>query len=441
MLKPTLALLLACALTLPARAQQPPDARALLQKVTETYRGLNSYRFEGVMSITVGGGGSIPQSFEVPLLVAAERSGRARVDVRNPQMGMTLVSDGKQLVTFLPSLKQYTRKPAEAPLDSAGALRSPPGSPLARYFQMLDGLKSAEIVDDAPVTVGGRTAPCWVVRCDVTPPQALAADSSARAVATFWVDKSRSLVLHDSTTVSMRHPVTGAQMAMDQVTSFSLGEVNGALPDSLFVFAAPAEAQEVQAFSMPGQQQAESELVGQKAPPFTLTDTQGRSVSLAAYKGRVVVLDFWATWCNPCRIEMPRVEKLHQELKNKGLVVMGINVAESPDLVKRFLSRTPYSFRILLDRTGMIGAKYKADAIPTLVVVGKDGLIKSYFRGVTEENRLRQVVSEAMAAAGPSATGARPARRAGSASKSAPTGATKSAAPAPAKAAAPKPKP
>ena len=428
MLKPTLALLLACALILPARAEQPTDARALLQKVTEAYRGLNSYHFEGVISITVGGGGGIPQSFEVPLLAAAERSGRVRVDVRNPQMGMMLVSDGKQIVTFLPSLKQYTRKPAEAPLDSAGAMRSPQGSPLARYFQMLDGLKSAEIVGDAPVTVGGRTSDCWVVRCDITPPQALAADSSARAVATFWVDKSRSLVLHDSTTVSMRHPATGAQMAMDQVTSFSLGEVNGTLPDSLFIFAAPAEAQEVQAFSMPGQQQAESELVGTKAPPFTLKDTQGRTVSLAAYKGRVVVLDFWATWCNPCRIEMPRVEKLHQELKSKGLVVLGVNVAESPDLVKRFLSKTPYSFRILLDRTGEIGAKYKADAIPTLAVVDKDGLIKSYFRGVTEENRLRQAVSAAMAAAGPPV---RPARRATPAAKSAAPAAPKNAAAAP----------
>jgi thiol-disulfide isomerase/thioredoxin len=431
MLKPTLALLLACALTLPARAEQPPDARALLQKVSETYRGLNSYRFEGVMSITVGGGGGIPQSFEVPLLVAAERSGRVRVDVRNPQMGMMLVSDGKQIVTFLPSLKQYTRKPAESPLDSAGALRSPQGSPLARYFQMLDGLKSAQIAGDAPITVGGKTSDCWVVRCDVTPPQALAADSSARAVATFWVDKSRSLVLHDSTTVSMRHPATGEQMAMDQVTGFSLGEVNGALPDSLFLFAAPAEAQEVQAFSMPGQQQAESELVGKKAPPFTLTDTQGRSVSLAAYKGRVVVLDFWATWCNPCRIEMPRVEKLHQELKSKGLVVLGVNYAESPELVKRFLAKTPYSFRILLDRKGEIGNKYRADAIPTLVVVGRDGLIKSYFRGVTEESRLRQAVADAMSEKGPATAGTRPARRATPAPKTAAPAAPKNAAAAP----------
>ncbi|HVP15298.1 MAG TPA: redoxin domain-containing protein [Terriglobales bacterium] len=408
MLKPTLAALLALTLAAPTRAAQPPDPQALLQKVTDTYRGLNSYHFEGGMSVVASATGQVLQSFTVPFTVAADRSGRSRVDLHEPQMGMTLVSDGKETVTYLPGLKQYMRKPAESTVDSAGHMRPLQGSPIARYFGVFDDVKSARVVGSAPVAVGAASFDCWRVRCDVTPPRALSADTSARAVTTVWVDKTRSLVLEDSTTVTMKHPATGAQVTMDQVTRFDVGEVNGTLPDSLFAFTPPADTKEVPAFSSAAQQEFVSELVGQKAPAFTLKDTKGQTVSLAAYRGRVVVLDFWATWCSPCRFEMPRIEKLHQELKSKGLVVMGVNTGESANVVKNFLAKNPYSFRILLDETGEVGGgKYKAEAIPTLVVVGKDGRIHSYFRGVTDEDRLRDAVSEAMSAPAPAGTGKR----------------------------------
>jgi peroxiredoxin/outer membrane lipoprotein-sorting protein len=395
--KPTLALLLLIALVTPVRAEQAPDASALLQKVSDTYHALSSYQFEGVMRITVNSG-AMSQNLEVPVVAVAERSGRLRLEIRHPQMGMSLVADGKQSVKYLAQLNQYTKQAFQAPnADSIGGMLPPPqGSPLTRYFDLLQGLKGAQITGAESIEIGGQPNDCWVVRCDVTPPQALAADSAARAVGTFWVDQARSLVLRDSTSIQMRNPANGEPMQMVQITDFSVGRVNEPLPDSVFAFVAPEGAKEVTTFGAQGAPQAESELVGKKAPPFTLTGVKGSSVSLSKYRGRVVVLDFWASWCGPCRVEMPRVQKIYQDLKGKGLVVFGINLLEDAATVKAYLAKNPsYTFPILLDKTGKVSGDYKADAIPTLVVIGKDGLIKSYFRGVREESVLREAIAKA----------------------------------------------
>ena len=393
MLMPILAALLVLTIAGPVRAEPAPDARALLQQVSEAYRALTSYHFEGLMSIRMSG--AVEQSLDVPLVLAADRAGRSRLDIHNLQMGGLSVSDGKQTSIYVYSLNQYTQKPAEAVPDSAGMPRPPQNSPLMRYFDLPQGLKSADITGEQSVTIDGAPADCWVVRCDMTPPQALAADSTARATATFWVEKARALVLRDSVSISLRNPATGANMVMDQVIRFALGRVNETLPDSLFAFAPPAGATQVQAFGPQASAETPSPLVGKPAPPFTLKGVKGSTVSLASYKGKVVLLDFWATWCRPCRIEMPRVEALYKEFKARGLVVFGIDYAEDPATVKAFLAKNPYTIPILLDVKGDAGRLYQAEGIPTLVVIGKDGRISSYFTGVREESALREALAKA----------------------------------------------
>jgi peroxiredoxin/outer membrane lipoprotein-sorting protein len=393
MLKSALAALLALTLAGPVRAEPAPDAQALLQKVSDAYRALASYYFEGVMSIRMSGG--MEQSLDVPLVLAADRAGRLRVDLHDLQVGGLAVSDGRQTSTYLYSLKQYTQKPVEAMPDSSGMPRPSQNSPLSRYFDLLQGLKAAEITGEQQLTLGGAPADCWVVRCDMTPPQALAADSSARATATFWVEKARALVLRDSTSIRRRNPTTGEDMVMDQVTSFALGRLNETLPDSLFAFVPPEGATLVQTFGPQAGAETPSPLVGKPAPPFTLKGVKGSTVSLASYKGKVVLLDFWATWCGPCRIEMPRVEALYKEFKSKGLVVFGVNNGEDPDKVKGFLAKNPYTIPILLDQQSDVGRAYQAYAIPTLVVIGRDGKVSSCFTGVREDDVLREALAKA----------------------------------------------
>jgi thiol-disulfide isomerase/thioredoxin len=112
-----------------------------------------------------------------------------------------------------------------------------------------------------------------------------------------------------------------------------------------------------------------------KPADFTLKDLNGQDVSLSSFEGKVVFLNFWATWCVPCRTEMPSIERLYQEFKNDGLVILAINYREDTDKIKPFLDEVKISFPILLDSEGKTVTEYKIRALPTSYVIDRKGLL------------------------------------------------------------------
>lgn len=117
--------------------------------------------------------------------------------------------------------------------------------------------------------------------------------------------------------------------------------------------------------------------LGEPAPDFSTLDLSNSTVSLASYHGKkVVLLDFWATWCSPCRMEMVELQSLQDKFKDKGFEILSLNQGEASDDVKRFIDRRKYDFHVLLDSDGAASAKYGVRAIPTLVLIDKDGIIQ-----------------------------------------------------------------
>lgn len=112
---------------------------------------------------------------------------------------------------------------------------------------------------------------------------------------------------------------------------------------------------------------------GTPAPDWNLLDKDGNKVALSQLKGKVVVIDFWATWCGPCKQAMPTIQKLYNTYKNKGVVVLGINVSENADPVK-FMKENGYSYRLLLNGD-QVATNYKVEGIPTMYVIDKNGKI------------------------------------------------------------------
>ena len=106
---------------------------------------------------------------------------------------------------------------------------------------------------------------------------------------------------------------------------------------------------------------------------FELEDLSGKRIALKGLKGKVVFLNFWATWCIPCRQEMPTMEKLHQEFKERGLEVVAVNVKESEKDVRKFVEELGLTFTILLDRSGNISEEYGAWSIPLTYIINRKG--------------------------------------------------------------------
>ena len=120
---------------------------------------------------------------------------------------------------------------------------------------------------------------------------------------------------------------------------------------------------------------------GGKAPVLKLTDADGRERALSDWRGKTVVVNFWATWCEPCREEMPSLERLKTRLAGKSVDVVAVNVGESPERVARFTREVPVTFPILYDRDSSTARSWKVRGYPTSYVIGPDGRIRYYFVG------------------------------------------------------------
>lgn len=118
-----------------------------------------------------------------------------------------------------------------------------------------------------------------------------------------------------------------------------------------------------------------AKLPGKSAPSFTLEDLSGKQVSLQQYRGKVVFLNFWATWCIPCREEMPAMEQLQQLFQRQGLVILAVNLKESPEQVKAFFDQHRLSFLALLDRNGSVSRAYSVMGLPTTYLIGREGTL------------------------------------------------------------------
>ncbi len=116
----------------------------------------------------------------------------------------------------------------------------------------------------------------------------------------------------------------------------------------------------------------------QNAPDFTLQNMDGETYTLSNYRGKVVMLNFWATWCPPCRREMPSLERLYTKLKDQGFVVIAVNQFEDPDLVFEFTGRLSLepTFPILFDRDSSVAEQFGVKGLPTTYLLDKEGRIR-----------------------------------------------------------------
>ena len=144
---------------------------------------------------------------------------------------------------------------------------------------------------------------------------------------------------------------------------------------------------------------AQSPQVGKLAPDFELPGLDGQAVSLSGLRGKPVLINFWASWCEPCRFEMPFIQEIYEGWTGKtpSLVILTINLGESPSRVERFMERYGLSFPVLLDTSQNVALEYNIRGIPTTFFIDKDGIIQDIkigaFLNRTEiEMRLSKII-------------------------------------------------
>jgi thiol-disulfide isomerase/thioredoxin len=348
--------------------------------------------------------GQVTSSEKSLYQVASRLPNQFRVQLKADAETLQLISDGK-LVSVLLADQGYFQIPSPQSLQElVGVLPVPLGpypEPIMALTlpgvdmmgSLLAGLQSLQVVNQNPYD----DEPAVLLR-------GLQADGVGWSL---WVatDPKRIRPLR------MKIDLTAALGASNQLPEgfvyeldlkFTGWRMGAEVDESLFAYQPPAEARKFESledyFKSMSAQPQQHPLLGQAAPEFTTEDLDGNKFELVGQRGKVVVLDFWATWCGPCVEAMPVISEVAGEMAEQGVVVFAVNIGEGAEKIKPFMSRLQLSLPVVMDPEGKIAAAYAATAIPQTVLIGKDGRVEVVHVGISGPEAFKAKLSEQLKA-------------------------------------------
>lgn len=367
-------------------AEEAPAIGPLLEKVANHYRNLGSYETVAQREVLLLQGGQT-RSFTQKLALTVGKEGRFHVEQTTGDTVEIRVSDGKTTWKALPKQKiwsklevtQLTNASSEDDLQNQTApqdLFSQTQSALIGRYTGLDHYaKEAELEKNEKLKFNGDKVDCYVVRI-----------STDRATIRMWVAKESLFVLRYREK-ELEKNGGEANLAIEYK------KIAEGVPDPrVFDFEAPGGSKQVAEVTLPSERNVSWE--GRPAADFTLKTVDGTAVRLADLKGKVVLLDFWATWCPSCREELPTIEALSRKYSSRNVVVFGVN-DESPQTVKRFLGKHVDDMTVLHDGDDKVHRLYGCYSIPTVMVINTSGTVVAHFIGGRPERDLVAALKQA----------------------------------------------
>jgi thiol-disulfide isomerase/thioredoxin len=373
-----------------AWAQDQPDARALLKETADVLLHHKSYQIDQRAVIEMGG--SVPTRLDMLVKITVSSPGKLRIESSGKMGESLIVSDGENTWMYVGMIKQYTKTAAASTPESLVKSLVPGMSSVIDQMKAKDPYLSAKIVGEEAMEVEGKKIDCYVVEAKLDKIALPGSIEMSDGVQKVWVDKVTKLSLKQTMTATVQGGAVADPAPMNQVSTVISEKLDVPVPDSSFIFTPPEGSKQVTEFQ--SALKGNADLTGKPAPDFKLQSVAGKEVGLQDLKGKFVLLDFWATWCAPCRHDLPVIEKLHQEFHRKGLAVIGIDAGEDSDTISQFLQTSKLSYPILLTADSGVLPSYNVTAFPTLVLLDADGKVVFYHVGAGGEKALRESLAK-----------------------------------------------
>lgn len=355
-----------------------PDAKQLVDQMADAYSKLKSLDLSGKLSKDFDVNGDA-QKVDATFTAAYGAPNKFRHTLKDGDEELTWGSTGVKVYAFQKSANVFVT----SDVDAGRVATQDMPEPLAKFMPSQNpSIQFAVAKDPGAEIVRDASA---VTRADDTmldgkPYQTLNVNMNDKRQMTLLVDPQTHLLRQVRTDIKPLldgQGTAGVKRAV-VIVDYTTVTADGPVHEEIFAWKAPAGAHEDTSAN------AVSPLVGKPAPDFKLDALAGGQTSLSELKGSVVVVDFWATWCPPCRASMPHLNKMYEENKASGAKVFAINCKEDKKDVQDFAQQNKLTVPILLCTSDELMQAYQVSGIPLTVIIGKDGKVAKTFEGYGE---------------------------------------------------------
>ena len=376
-------------------AQISADAKGVLDQVRDAYKNVDAIQMKGTWTAEFDVGGEkgkenaeFTSTFQAP--------NKFRHESKDD---LVFGSTGEKIYVYAPAANRYMTKEAPKARGASSELPEPFGQILREKNPALllavtndeqplvaEGVTSVQKVAD--VKIGDKSYTALELKTEGDANVKVLIDPQTHFVRQYSLDMKPALVKRG------QEGVNKAELTVDYADVKTGEGAKGAD----FAWAPPQNARDAAEAAAAADEDPSAALQGKPAPEFTLKGLDDKPVSLKDLKGSVVVLDFWATWCGPCRKGLPHLDKLYQANKGKGLKAYAVDLRETKEEVKQFVEETKLGVPVLMDTDGKVAEQYKVSGIPQTVVIGKDGKVQAVIVGFggDSDHRLKDALEKAM---------------------------------------------
>ncbi len=384
-----------------------------LEKAADIYKSLKGYQDSTFLEIQVLiPGNKMESAFSI--FFAFDSPNRFIADLETGNGRFMSFSDGKKMTMYSGQLNQYIEEGAPQKVSIDDLERSLPPvyiqqvllneDPQKKLMEEIEEVKQTGIekIGNIPVTVFELTKIAGSFAEGMVPRTKQDIPVSVR----LWVGKKDFLIRKVEYELDMEQfasELSVQQQAEMKGVKYNITEkhthikVNPEFSEGFFTFVPPKDAKLVETFEDGSQQAVESQLIGKPAPDFTLKDIEGKDIKFVDFKGQVVIIDFWATWCGPCRIMIPGLITLQDQYASREFKIIGISTDRTSDIVASFAKENKINYLLLMADEKVTNDYGGILAIPTTFVIDKKGVVRYSYVGTTEISALQKLVEELLA--------------------------------------------